>query len=140
MASNIPEDLVLKRESGFTFATIKYDKEKKWLFIDWEGFLTVDLVKKGSEELLKTFQSVENITKILVNNQKVSGPWNKANDWFVSDWNPRAIEAGLKYMAVIVSADIFTQLSLKGFIETNPGYLVHSFEEVSAAEDWLAKQ
>lgn len=80
------------------------------------------------------------IQKILVNNQQVLGPWGKANDWYAADWNPRAIEAGLTHMAVVVSPNIFTQLSLEGFIELDPGYLVRSFQEMNKAEEWLYQQ
>lgn len=138
--SKILNKVVLEKDEGVPFATITYNKEKKWLFIDWEGFLTVEMVKEGSEELLNLFKDIGEISKILVNNQKISGPWDKANEWYATDWNPRAIEAGLKYMAVIVSPSIFTQLSLQNFIELNPGYQVRSFQEANNAEEWLSNQ
>ncbi|MDW7695042.1 hypothetical protein R9C00_29375 [Flammeovirgaceae bacterium SG7u.111] len=75
-----------------------------------EGFITVDLVKAGSEELLKSFKQIGGCSKILVENSKTTDSWHKANDW-----NPRAVAAGLKTMGVILSADFFTQLSLQGF-------------------------
>lgn len=131
---------VLKRDTGAIFATISHNEEENWLFIDWEGFLTVDMVKEGSEELLRLFKSIASISKILVNNQKIFGPWNEANDWYATDWNPRAIKEGLKNMAVIVSPNLFTQLSLQGFIELNPGYIVRSFEKTDEAEEWLSNQ
>lgn len=138
--SEIKEKVLIKKDTDKVFATITYNNEKQWLFINWEGFLTVEMVKEGSEELLRLFKEIGSIHKILVNNQEIRGPWGKANEWYATDWNPRAIEAGLRYMAVIVSPNIFTQLSLEGFIELNPGYVVRSFQDTDAAETWLHNQ
>ncbi len=130
--------VVLNRETGKPYATITYDSENNWCFIDWEGFLTVDLVKAGSEELLKIFKQVGNCSKILVDNSRITGPWHKANDWYATDWNPRAVEAGLKTMGVILSADFFTQLSLQGFEKVSSGaFTVGSFPSKDEAHEWL---
>ncbi|MBT29604.1 MAG: hypothetical protein CMO01_08065 [Thalassobius sp.] len=131
----MPEKIHLKNPKGITFATITI--EKSFIFIDWNGFLSVDLVKEGSEELLKIFKNAENIHKILVNNQHVSGPWNKANDWYATDWNPRAIDAGLQYMAVIQSENIFAELSLKGFQKITSGFQTQIFPDEKQARNWL---
>ncbi|OJJ18460.1 hypothetical protein BKI52_22865 [marine bacterium AO1-C] len=72
--TEITEKVVLKKDTDKVFATITYNKEKEWLFINWEGFLTVDMVKEGSEELLNLFKTIGSISKILVNNQQVKGP------------------------------------------------------------------
>ncbi|UZR96611.1 hypothetical protein [Chondrinema litorale] len=127
----------LKRSSGSTFATIYVEQDNDLIYIDWDGFLSVDQVKEGSEELLKIFKTVSGISKILVNNQKVTGPWSKANDWYVNDWNPRAIKAGLKFMAVIESENIFTQLSLQGFQKVTSGFETQRFIGEDKARTWL---
>ncbi len=51
--SEMIKPVVLQRDNGKTYATITYNQDKKWLFINWEGFLTVDMVKDGSNELLR---------------------------------------------------------------------------------------
>lgn len=131
---------VLKRPNGTSFVKIKYVQAEQWIFVDWDGYLDVDLVKQGSEELLKMIKETK-VKKTLISNEKVTGPWNKANDWYATDWNPRAKEAGLKFMSVVVSDNIFSQLSLQGFEKVNNGsYMVHSHYDQKVAQEWLKNQ
>jgi hypothetical protein len=131
----------LKRANGKeTYVTITFEKENDLIFVDWNGFLPVELVKEGSEELLKIIKEVR-CSNVLVNNQKVSGPWQAANEWYQADWNPRAASAGLTTMAVIMSDNIFTQLSLQGFTKVSKGvYTVGVFNGDNQARNWIKAQ
>ena len=131
---------VLKRPGGSPFVKITYVAAEQYIFVDWDGYLEVEMVKQGSEELLKMIKETK-VQKTLISNQKVTGPWIKANEWYAKDWNPRAKEAGLKYMSVIVSDNVFTQLSLQGFEKINNGsYVVNSHYDAKAAREWLLNQ
>jgi hypothetical protein len=132
---------VLKRPAGGdAYATITFEKENNLIYLDWNGFLTVDLVKSGSEELLNVIRETF-CGKVLVDNRKVSGPWQAANQWYETDWNPRAAKAGLTDMAVIMSENIFTQLSLQGFTKVTRGvYTVNIFNADQPARKWLKEQ
>jgi|SRR5690606_33511499 len=125
---------------GEVYATLTYEKDNNWIYLDWNGFLTVDLVKEGSEELLKLIKEFK-VSKVLVDNRKVSGPWQAANEWYANDWNPRAIKEGLRFMAVVMSDNLFTQLSLQNFEKITTGvYTVHSFNADAPARNWLKEQ
>jgi hypothetical protein len=125
---------------GAVYATITYEKENNLIYLDWNGFLSVELVKEGSEELLKVIKQTL-CPNVLVDNRKVSGPWQAANDWYQNDWNPRAAAAGLTDMAVIMSENIFTQLSLQGFAKVTKGvYTVNIFNADAPARKWLKEQ
>jgi hypothetical protein len=131
----------LKRPNGKdAYVTLTYEKENDLIFVDWNGFLPVDLVKEGSEELLKMIKQVK-CGNVLVNNQKVSGPWQEANGWYQTDWNPRAAKEGLKTMAVIMSDNVFTQMSLQGFTKVTKGvYTVGVFNSDAQARNWIKEQ
>jgi hypothetical protein len=132
----------LKRKSGTesVYVSITHEKENNWIFVDWNGFLKVDMVKEGSEELLKVIEST-GCPNVLVDNSNVTGPWQQANSWYQNDWNPRAIQAGLRNMAVVVSDNVFAQLSLQGFLKISDGiYSVQSFNTMERAKEWLASR
>ena len=131
----------LKHPSGKEiYATLTYEKEHNLIYLDWNGYLSVDLVKAGSEELLKMIKRTR-VSKVLVDNRRVSGPWQAANEWYQTDWNPRAAAEGLRDMAVIMSDNIFSQLSLKGFIKVAKGlYTVGIFNAEPPARKWLDQQ
>lgn len=125
---------------GDVYATLTYEKDNQWIYLDWNGFLTVDLVKAGSEELLTMIKDLR-VAKVLVDNRKVSGPWQAANEWYAKDWNPRAVKEGLRFMAVIMSDNLFTQLSLQNFEKITTGvYTVHIFNADIPARNWLKEQ
>lgn len=131
----------LKRPNGKEiYVTLTFEKEHNLIYVDWNGYLNVDLVKSGSEELLKMIKQTR-ATKVLVDNRKVSGPWQAANEWYQTDWNPRAAKQGLTDMAVIMSDNIFTQLSLQGFTKVTQGvYAVCVFNSEPQARKWLYEQ
>jgi len=131
----------LKRPSGKeVYATLTLEKENGLIFLDWNGFLNLELVKAGSEELLIWIKQ-HKVTKVLVDNSKVSGPWQSANGWYETDWNPRAAKEGLAFMAVIMSENVFAQLSVQGFAKVTQGvYTVNIFNGQPQARTWLAQQ
>lgn len=131
----------LKRPNGKeVYATLTYEKENGLIYLDWNGYLNVELVKAGSEELLQMIKQLK-AKKVLVDNRKVSGPWQAANEWYQNDWNPRAAKEGLSDMAVIMSDNIFTQLSLQGFTKVTQGvYTVGIFNSEPQARKWLVEQ
>lgn len=131
----------LKRpNSKEIYVTLTFEKEGGIVYVDWNGYLNVDLVKSGSEELLQMIKETK-ASKVLVDNRKVSGPWQSANEWYQTDWNPRAAKEGLTDMAVIMSDNIFTQLSLQGFTKVTQGvYAVCVFNSEPQARKWLKEQ
>jgi len=131
----------LKRPTGKElYATLTLEKQNDLIFLDWNGYLNLDLVKAGSEELLVWIKQ-HKVTKVLVDNSKVSGTWQAANSWYETDWNPRAAKEGLAFMAIIMSDNVFTQLSAQGFVKVTKGlYTVNIFNGASQARAWLAEQ
>jgi hypothetical protein len=130
----------LTRPNGAPFVKLTFFPEEHYIYVDWEGYLDVDLVKQGSAELLEMILEMK-VQKVLISNEKVSGPWGKANQWYATHWNPRARVAGLKYMSVIVSDNIFAQVSLQGFEKVNNGsYTVFTHYDAKVAREWLKNQ
>lgn len=120
-----------------TYLTIVFEEENNIVSATWNGFLTIEQVKAGYENLLLMMKEV-GAHKILVNHSNVSGPWQAANEWFQTSWNHRAVDGGLTKMAVVMSNNIFTQLSLQGFLRTVEGvYDTALFNDESAARKWL---
>jgi hypothetical protein len=129
---------ILKRPDGDeVFATITFEKENNLVCLDWNGYLTAELVKRGSEELLNVLTETS-CNRILVDNRKVSGPWQAANQWYETDWNPRAVRVGPTRMAVIMSEDIFSRFSLYSDPQTTRGIQIACvFDGDQPARKWL---
>lgn len=58
-------------------------------------------------------------------------------DWTNSNWAKRAIEAGLRYNAIVLSEDIFGRLSIEAITEDAKVVKVKYFDNIAEAKEWL---
>ena len=110
------------------------------LIFGWNGFLDVENIIKCHEQSLDLIKK-HNITKIIEDVRKFSGPFSKANDWFVRTYAPSIIKLGVTKTAVILNDNVFTQLSVNDLKE-NPefkqmGLLYRVFNSDYDANEWL---
>jgi hypothetical protein len=122
------------------YLTLTLEQSNGLINVDWCGFLSLAEIMNGSEETLLLIQEFK-CTKLLVDNRKVSGPWQHANRWYEEDWNPRAAQAGLSALAFIMPSDLFTQLSLEGYVKVVNGLFATAiFRTEEDARKWLSEQ
>ena len=60
-------------------------------------------------------------------------------EWSMSNWFPRAIQAGWKYWALVVPQDILAQMNLKEFVDSyfDQGLRIMVFSNSDEAMKWL---
>jgi len=107
-----------------------------YLHIEWIGFQREQEVYNSGEEILKIFQKL-NCQKILNDNRKVLGPWNKAANWTQNYWFPEMIKAGLTHFAWVFPENLFAELSAEEAMPDTE--VVHKFADYNSAEQWLNK-
>lgn len=133
----------VKDENQHVFVRIEHWKEKNTTYANWMGAdLTVEEIKEGAMAILE--QLTENQTSFVINdNREVTGVWDEVNDWIANEWMPRAIGAGMRKFAHILSNDLFAQLSAE-FMEDNSkeiegDFQLRTFGNLDEAEKWLAE-
>ncbi len=115
---------------------ISYTATGQWLYVNWIGFQTVQLVKDGCERMLQLLKEKQ-CHKVLNDNTNVQGIWSGAAEWVGSDWFPRMHEAGLEKFAWVYSPSVFSQLSTdKALNHTKEGF-VRTFYDIKDAKEWL---
>ncbi|PJJ52895.1 hypothetical protein [Hymenobacter chitinivorans] len=81
-------------------------------------------------------------SRILIN-QVGMPPFSSAEQhWVAQEWVPRAVQAGYRHGAIIVSADVMVRLAT-AYITTHIQGLplvYRSFEKAPQAEEWLLQQ
>ena len=110
------------------------------LIMQWKGFSKPEQIKQGHEKVLDLISEhkVEGIVEDIVN---FTGPFSEVNQWFITNWVPRALKVGLKKAAVLMSTSVFTQLSVEQLKENTDfkklglGYRI--FGEVEKAATWI---
>ncbi|MGB3619361.1 MAG: STAS/SEC14 domain-containing protein [Catalinimonas sp.] len=115
-----------------------YDEAGGWFYNNWIGRVASDEVRAAAMHGLTSFER-HGHSKLLNDNRRLEGSWGDANDWLAHVWMPRALAAGLKQFAHVVSPDVFAALSAEDFLTLVPeiGFEMRIFESIEAAEAWL---
>lgn len=117
--------------------------EDNILIMRWKGFVKGDLIKEAHESVLKFIQEHE-VNGIVEDVVDFTGPFSEVNEWFINYWVPKALKIGLKKAAVVMSKNIFTQLSVQDlqenptFKELGLGYRI--FGSLDDAVTWLKEK
>lgn len=133
----------VKDENQHVFVRVEYWDEKNTTYANWMGAdLRVDQIKEGAMAILE--QLTENQTSFVINdNREITGVWDEVNDWIANEWMPRAIGAGMRKFAHILSSDLFSQLSAE-FMEENSkeiegDFQLRTFGNLEEVEKWLTE-
>lgn len=117
--------------------TIKYDKEMKWLDVDWIGFQNLESVQKGCLIMLDLLQK-NKCSKVLNDNTHVLGNWSEAADWGGTVWFPAMQQAGLQFFSWIYSPSTFGKLAAHKSLDVMVGNITTQFfTDVEEAKLWL---
>jgi hypothetical protein len=76
---------------------------------------------------------------ILADTRRMAMIWKEDREWIVKDWYPRAIKAGFRCQALIVTEDSYNELALKEIIEQYDDQVVETayFTSFSDAFVWV---
>ena len=69
---------------------------------------------------------------------------NNSEEWAAKDWNPRALAAGIRHVAFVLSKDVFGQTQINHYLELNESQTGNQmqtamFEDLESAKKWLIK-
>jgi hypothetical protein len=95
-------------------------------------------VLNSGVELLKQ----NHAQKWLSDDRNNSALSDEDTQWSMTQWFPRAKEAGWKYWALVVPEDMMARLNLKDFVDSyyDQGLRIMVFTDPNVAMDWLVKQ
>lgn len=115
---------------------ISYDKENQWLYADWQGELGLEQVKGGTEHILACLHSTT-AHKLLNDNSNV-----RSASWYFSEWvayaaMPRYTEAGLQYIAWVLSSSLDCRMYADEAVGMTKAPLIAVFDELIGAHQWL---
>lgn len=127
----------LKNSDGNVFYKSHLDTQSNCIYSTWIGYVNLNNVKSGCLVGLDLIKET-NCPYIINNNTDLIGPWQHANEWIQEFWMPKAIEAGLRYMAHITSPDIFGKLSAKDLEKKAVGiFNMRLVQNMEQAEEWI---
>jgi len=107
------------------------------LYIRWHGQLTsadvIRVVQHGGQ-----WREQLRYTRLLNDKLDAGGDWSEALPWLQYEWLPRAVAAGIKAMAYVVSPRYENGIATQAFIQAvHPQLAIKLFESPDDALTWL---
>lgn len=131
-SENSTPDISFSNASGH----VSYDEYADCVCITLTGYSEGDIYRtllNQAIELLKRYGTA----KLLGDTRRSEVISVEDQDWSNNDWAKRAVEAGLKYNAIVLSEDIFGRLSIESIVDNAKVVKVKYFDNVSSAKEWL---
>ena len=121
---------------------IYWDPSSKALCPEWKSFSVMDReVKEGLEKVL-TFIVEKNCDRQINNTGNTLGAFSEQiQEWLGNDWIPRAVKAGMKYVATIIPKNAMAQLSNDYWqeVSTDIGFITINVTSHEDGVEWLKK-
>ena len=122
--------------SKTTCLAIYYDSKNNWLFLDWEGELTLPAVQVACVELGRCFLH-RPYPRVLNNNTQVTGvSWSVAS-WLVREFLLHLPLAGVEQVAWISSSSLLGRNMAQTVVNWLPWLTATLFDDMEAAVHWL---
>lgn len=125
-------DISFSNASGDVF----YDEQADYVCITLTGYSEGEVYRallNKAIELLKKYGT----SKLLGDTSSSEVISVEDQDWSNNDWAKRAVEAGLRYNAIVLSEDIFGRLSIESIVDNAKVVKVKYFNNVAEAKEWL---
>ncbi len=122
--------------SKTTCLSVYYDSKNNWLFLDWQGELTLPVVQAACVELGRCFLH-RPYPRVLNSNTQVTGvSWNVAA-WLVREFLPYLPLAGVEQVAWINSTSLLGRNMAQIVVNWLPWLSATLFDDLEAAVRWL---
>ncbi|MCU0354343.1 MAG: hypothetical protein MUD08_11500 [Cytophagales bacterium] len=122
------------------YIQIEYLADANAVFSNW---LTSPSSQEFREGMLGIIEAMrQHKTGKIVSDTRNIGAIDLADqEWSLTDWTVKALEAGYKGIAIVISSDIFAQMSVTDIMDKADGGLFYKyFDSVEEARQWVAAQ
>ncbi len=128
----------LKSSLGRVFLTITTDEANRWIFVDWQGYLTADNIKNGAKAYTEALAKA-GYSCVLNDTRSVRGPWDHSMDWIINEWAPNAAKAGMRHFAMVTTPQTLAEGSAANFYAQLTAFEGAVFDNLADARHWLQK-
>lgn len=113
------------------------------LLQEWKGFCMPQELKAGHQKVidLVTEHHFTHLISVIV---ELEGSFDEVNEWFLKEFNPKMVELGMNYEAIIQSKNLFSKLSAEELVENSElkeiGYHMRLFDSVNKGLEWFEEE
>ena len=125
---------------GAPLAEFYFFSDSDLLYICWHGQLTAAEVIRGVLEGTRLLEE-HALQRVLNDKRDTGGDWSEALPWLEYEWLPKAVAAGLRAVAYILSPHLEAQIVSHEFVEVVRSQIqISLFTNEEDARDWLQTQ
>lgn len=120
------------------YLTVHWNDTAKYVLMEWRKFVIGTDFRQGLDKGLQLVQEKQS-TRWLADLRKLGVVAQEDQQWSNENWFPRAINAGLRRMAIVMPENIVSKWSVEKIMEKVPGtnLTVHYFDNIEKAKQWL---
>lgn len=127
--------MALHTLSRTPYLTISYDTMNSWLYADWQGEIDLTTVRMGNQSMLKALKALP--CRKLLNDDTNVRQILDMQDWYLDDMVRPLAQAGLRYIAWILSPNFRYDNTLITTIQLEQQPMTMCFDDLTAAYEWL---
>jgi hypothetical protein len=117
---------------------IERDDKLKCIIQHWKGFASSESFRQGIEKSIALFKD-KSLDKILSNTRDFGMVKKEDTEWVNSYSMPLLLQNGLRYIAFVVPANVFSQISVENFKKGSKDSVeIRYFDDVEKAKEWMA--
>lgn len=118
--------------------TTYYDQCNDWLYLEWEGDVTLPLVQEACDALATCILQ-RPYARVLNSNEQVTGITWEVAAWLATDFLPHLTLAGVERVAWVYAPTLRGQHIVYLLLRQLPGPLIDAFDNVADAVTWLER-
>jgi len=119
-----------------TCLTIYYDLRNDWLYLNWEGNITLPVLQEACIELAQCFQR-RPYARVLNNNEQVTGFNWSIGLWLITNFLPHMTLAGIKQVIWVPSGTLQGKSMMQMILNLVAGSIITCFDDLASAVEWM---
>lgn len=119
--------------------SIYFDSWNDWLYVEWEGEITLPVVQRACVELGRCVLT-RPYARVLINNSHMTGVGLDVGAWLALHFMPHLPLAGVKHMAWVCSPTLAGLTMVHTIMSWLPRLEATTFTDVEAAVSWLQQR
>ena len=129
------DKIILRDETGYEYYSVELNNSG-WIYSRWAGEITEEKIKQGGVTLV-SFASESAFPYVINDNRELAGSWLSSVDWIEEELTPKLIEAGVKFIAHILSPDFITKFSAVELEARDLDFQFKLCSDLDEAEEWI---
>lgn len=120
------------------YITIHWDEAIKSVDMEWKKFVSGDNFRNALDKGLALLVE-KKTTKWLADLRDLGVVTEEDQKWSNEDWFPRAIQGGVKHMAIVIPKKTISKMAVDKIMEKVEGLdlTTHYFSSIEEAKEWL---